>query len=138
MSILIKDMGMPKSCVWMDELHNTYSCPLLDSEDCCRLQECREEWTWEEQYDGCPLEELTECEDAVSRKAARHALCKAVHKNDSKIPCENQTASCLWSKTRVCDYVRESDKLPPVTPKPKTGHWIITSKFDDCYYARCD
>ena len=57
------------------------------------------------------------CEDVISRKAAKHALCKAVHKNED-IPCENQTASCLWSKTRVCDYAREIDALPSAQPEP--------------------
>ena len=63
--------------------------------------------------------EYEACEDAVSRIEVRHAICKAVHKNDSDIPCENQTASCLWTGTRVCDYVREIDKLPSVTPAAK-------------------
>lgn len=54
--------------------------------------------------------------DLISRQAARHALCKAVH-NGEDIPCENQTASCLWTGTRVCDYVREIDALPPVQPE---------------------
>ena len=53
--------------------------------------------------------------DLISRQAARHALCKAVHKGED-IPCENQTASCLWTGTRVCDYVREIDALPTVQP----------------------
>lgn len=54
--------------------------------------------------------------DLISRQAARHALCKAVHKGED-IPCENQTASCLWTGTRVCDYVREIDALPTVQPE---------------------
>ena len=61
--------------------------------------------------------------DLISRQAARHALCKAVHKGED-IPCENQTASCLWTGTRVCDYVREIDALPSVQPERKTGYWI--------------
>lgn len=53
-------------------------------------------------------------DDYIKRSNAVHALCKAVHKDDVDgiIPCENQTASCLWSKTRVCDYAREIDALP--------------------------
>ena len=61
--------------------------------------------------------------DLISRQAARHALCKAVHKGED-VPCENQTASCLWTGTRVCDFVREIDALPPIQPEPKKGHWI--------------
>lgn len=62
--------------------------------------------------------------DLIERQAARHALCKAVHKGED-IPCENQTASCLWTGTRVCDYVREIDALPTVQPEQ---HWIPCSE----------
>ena len=54
--------------------------------------------------------------DLIDRQAARHALCKAVHKGEG-IPCENQTASCLLTGTRVCDYVREIDALPSAQPE---------------------
>lgn len=55
--------------------------------------------------------------DLISRQEARHALCKAVH-NGEDVPCENQTASCLWTGTRVCDFVRAIDALPSVQPEP--------------------
>ena len=62
--------------------------------------------------------------DLISRQAARHALCKAVH-NGEDVPCENQTASCLWTGTRVCDFVREIDALPSVQPEPSIPlSWI--------------
>lgn len=51
-------------------------------------------------------------DDYIKRSDAVHALCKAVHKDDGEVPCENQTTSCLWSKTRVCDYARVIDALP--------------------------
>jgi hypothetical protein len=72
------------------------------------------------------------CEDAVSREAVKHALCKAVHKNED-IPCENQTASCLWSKTRVCDYAREIDALPSAQPRmlTETERLICKMYLDD-------
>ena len=62
--------------------------------------------------------------DLIDRQAARHALCKAVH-NGEDVPCENQTASCLWTGTRVCDFVREIDALPTVQPEPSIPlSWI--------------
>lgn len=73
-----------------------------------------------------------ECEDAISRQAAKHALCKAVHKRDSEIPCNNQTCSCLWTGTSVQDYAREINALPSVTPKPKTGKWIVHYECPVC------
>ena len=59
-------------------------------------------------------------DDTISRQAAIQAFCKAVHKNDDTIPCDNQTVSCLWSKTRVCDFAREIYRLPTVQPEPLT------------------
>lgn len=82
-------------------------------------------------------------EDAIRREDALQALCKAVHKNDDTIPCPNQRESCLWSKTKVQDYAREIWKLPPVTPQPKTGHWIYKQyggypEQGDWYCSKCD
>lgn len=28
--------------------------------------------------------------------------------------------------------------IPSAQPEWKKGKWIISSKFDDCYYAKCD
>ena len=74
--------------------------------------------------------------DLISRQAARHALCKAVHKGED-IPCENQTASCLWTGTRVCDFVREIDALPPVQPELHEGHWIEGNIYRDVIECNC-
>ena len=59
------------------------------------------------------ISSLDNISDVISRRSAKLALCKAVHK-DEPMPCDNQTASCLWSGTRVCDYAREIDALPSV------------------------
>ena len=58
MSVIVKDMEMPKSCIWRDG-----RCPLLGDDDGCKLQDCQEEWTWEDQYKGCPLSEAYEGDD---------------------------------------------------------------------------
>ena len=64
-----------------------------------------------------------------------HALCRAVHK-DKPIPCENQACSCLWSKTRVCDYVREIGKLPSAQPEQR---WIpVTERLPFAEYGEGD
>jgi len=52
MSVLIKGMEKPKSCTWRDG-----RCPLLCDDD-CKLQDCQEEWTWQDQYKGCPLSDV--------------------------------------------------------------------------------
>ena len=59
MSVIIKDMKKPSNCIWTEECVG-YKCPLLNDEDCCNLQDCKEEWTWADQYAGCPLVELPE------------------------------------------------------------------------------
>ena len=75
-------------------------------------------------------------DDLISRQAARHALCKAVH-NGEDVPCENQTASCLWTGTRVCDFVREIDALPPV--QPETAKRIVGKSRDGMtLWYQCD
>ena len=74
------------------------------------------------EHEKAQLSKENTTSDLISRQAARHALCKAVHKGED-VPCENQTASCLWTGTRVCDFVREIDALPPVQPEPKEGEW---------------
>lgn len=63
---------------------------------------------------------VTTTEDAISRTAAKHALCNVVH-NGRKLPCPNQTTSCLSTKGRVCDFVEELNKLPSV--QPQTVDW---------------
>ena len=70
-------------------------------------------------------------DDYISRKAAINALCKAVHKDDGIIPCENQTTSCLWSGTRVCDYAREIDALP-------SADVVDVVRCRDCKYFEQD
>ena len=72
-------------------------------------------------------------DDLISRQAAKHALCKAVHKKDELIPCENQTCSCLWTGTRVCDYARAIDDLPSVHPEPDWDEILIIC--DNCGHA---
>ena len=82
MSILINGMEMPKSCIWRDG-----KCPLLGDDDNCKLQDCQEDWTWEDQYKGCPLSEAPEpCEDAVSRQAAIDTIDKALSRTFTE-PC---------------------------------------------------
>lgn len=60
MSVIVKGMKMPGSCEWMDDKYNVHRCPILGDDDDCKLQDCKEDWTWQEQYAGCPLVELPE------------------------------------------------------------------------------
>ena len=54
MSVMIKGMDKPLQCD-----NNKYRCPLLDEYDNCKLQDCKDFETWEEQYAGCPLIQMS-------------------------------------------------------------------------------
>lgn len=71
MSVLIKGMEKPKSCTWWDG-----RCPLLGDDDDCKLQDCQEEWTWQDQYKGCPLSDAPDKNvgDMIYRQAAIEAF----------------------------------------------------------------
>ena len=30
------------------------------------------------------------------------------------------------------------DSMPTIEPERKKGEWIVTSEFEDCYYAKCN
>lgn len=62
-----------------------------------------------------PSAQSEPCEDAVSRLAVRHTLCKAVHKD-----------------ARICDYVREIDRLPSAQPEREKGEWILVTDHFVC------
>ena len=54
MSVLIKGMNKPLRC---DDGGNR--CPLLDEWDNCKLQDCKDFETWEDQYEGCPIIQMS-------------------------------------------------------------------------------
>ena len=51
------------------------------------------------------------CEDAISREAALNSLIGNTHLDG-------------YDLAEALDAIENTDKLPPVTPKPKTGRWI--------------
>ena len=117
MSILIKGMEMPKSCIWRDG-----KCPLLGDDDNCKLQDCQEDWTWEDQYKGCPLSEVPEpCEDAVSRKDVIDLF-----KRGAEIIAKAKGISVEDMPHNGLDALMN---LPPVTPKRKTGKWLDNYQY---------
>lgn len=54
------------------------------------------------------------CEDAISRQAVMDALC-----NDCEL-FRNGEQTCFTK----CEEYHFLATLPPVTPQPKTGHWV--------------
>ena len=105
MSILIKDMEMPDCC---------FHCVCSDdgcgiTGDTLTIEEMRERPDW------CPLEELPECGDAVSRKW----LLEGVEEEWIKFDTEEDY-------NRYIHLVR--DIAPSVMPERKKGKWIKTNQ----------
>ena len=64
MAVII-DMERPSNCMWTEKCVG-YKCPLLNDENCCNLQDCKDEWTWQDQYAGCPLSDVVYCKDCIN------------------------------------------------------------------------
>ena len=75
---------------------------------------------------GMAIEALSAepCEDAISRQAVLEAI----------------MTNCIWeneynlTSSRIKKAV---ESLPPVTPKPKTGHWIKDNPWTKAYCSEC-
>ena len=67
------------------------------------------------------------CEDAISRQAAVDFLKKhAETYKDVTVKMTFMTSASL---------INNRNNLPPVTPQPKTGHWIFDEVLDRHYYC---
>lgn len=68
---------------------------------------------------GCEYKEQEPCEDAISRQAVDKAI-------------YDYSRSCDVNYAQIMEYI---DKIPPVNPQTKTGHWIEQEDFNgDTYY----
>jgi hypothetical protein len=90
--------------------------------------ECRDYSQWEMESISRSCENSTECEDAVSRRKAFEYFVSLWECIGTIMDREE------WED--VCKTT--ANELPSVTPKRKTGKWIITCEFEDCYYAKCN
>lgn len=109
MSVIIKGLKKPRNCIWTEKSVG-YKCPLLNDEDCCNLQDCKEEWTWEDQYSGCPLTELPEKHGRLVDADALHTLF------------ENQ-----WHYLQCLNW----DENPTAEAKQTGINWCINTLHDD-------
>ena len=75
------------------------------------------------------LLEQQSCDDAISRQDALRAFMYAT--NGERLPdynCDN------YPVTYDLRYIKKTLRaLPPVTPQPKTGHWIIKDSKEQGY-----
>ena len=119
MSILIKDMEMPERCLECPFYDNyNYYCTLYSFGIPARYNRdgnTRPEW--------CELEELPKCEDAVSRKDVIELI-------------KNSYYNIADSMEDTWAMVEDAEKLPSVTPKPRTGKWVKVME-GNAYRDRC-
>ena len=59
------------------------------------------------------------CDDAISREMALNSLIDNTHLDG-------------YDLAEALDAIENKEKLPPVTPQSKTGHWIHFAQSDDC------
>lgn len=69
--------------------------------------------------------------DLIDRKAAIDAL----HEWEKVYTWDE---NCLEDREKVYAPSEVIEDLPDVEPERKKGKWIITSEFEDCYYAKCN
>ena len=132
MSILIKDMEKPKFCYAVIDGETKY-CPFVNTDDDCVLQLEKGicEGTWEDQYSKCPLVETSDsCEDAVSRQRLLSDL-KELITAWKKYPV---MAEQIKGVETAIGYV---EAIPPVTPKRKTGRWLIRDGISGAQCSEC-
>lgn len=100
-----------------------FDCPL--SHGCPKIKGCTNEQAIEyasEMPNDCPLSAQPERKtdgDTISRQAAIDCL----------------TATSLKKYDFILDARDKIKNLPPVTPQPKTGHWIFDEILDRHYYC---
>ena len=111
MSVLIKDMEMPKDCATCHFCHTEYFRAW-----CCITGEDIEITDMTAVQEDCPLSEAPEpCEDAASRKAAIEAVIDL---------CKHYTPTKSVNHPHMDFVIEVLQDLPPVTPKRKKGKWI--------------
>jgi hypothetical protein len=88
--------------------------------------ECRDNSQWEMKPISRSHENGTECEDAVSRKAAIEAVMDL---------CKHYTLTKSVNHPHVDFVIEALQDLPPVTPKRKTGEWIHSDFSHEFLYC---
>lgn len=107
MSIIIKGMKKPKSCLEYKNEY-VYRCPLLsDIEDVCLAQgedsyNCK---SWEELYASCPLIELPPHGRLIDGDALRQAMYHEAFETDSSM--QKWDSGC-WIRYKMFEQLEEA------------------------------
>lgn len=107
------EMNKPSACRWTDEEGSIHLCPFLDSEYECILQGRIGYWSWGGQYKNCPLHEVTEDSDTISREAVINAINSLHDKPNAWLDCAVEAVESLPSSP---------------TPNRPHGRWIPCSE----------
>lgn len=107
------EMNKPSACRWTDEEGSIHLCPFLDSEYECILQGRIGYWSWGGQYKNCPLHEVTEDSDTISREAVINAINSLHDKPNAWLDCAVEAVESLPSSP---------------TPNRPHGQWIPCSE----------
>lgn len=102
-----------KAQAWEAQLQEEYG-KVKSCKECA--EEHRQLAEWLKDYKR--LKEQESCEDAISRQAVLE-IAKSSNSN--------------WIDNSV--LFKKVNELPPVTPKPKMGHWIFDEVLDRHYYC---
>lgn len=164
MSVLIKNMEMPKGCIYANDNDQTEYCPLLNHDDVpfCQYIESEPEIAIgiDERPVYCPLSDVPEpCENAVSRQAAIDAIyetfCYAYCDNCEKEMNEDLCGDCHrkyqnWaaSKNIISKTINSLPSAQPEVlacgngelieqPERKKGKWLELD-FTEAWEYKCD
>lgn len=108
MSVLIKNMEMPKGCIYANDNDQTEYCPLLNHDDVpfCQYIESEPEIAIgiDERPVYCPLSDVPEpCENTVSRQAAIDAAMQY---------CPDDDGSCSKADRDIRELLDDIENLP--------------------------
>ena len=113
MSVLIKNMEMPKGCIYANDNDQTEYCPLLNHDDVpfCQYIESEPEIAIGigERPVYCPLSDVPEpCENTVSRQAAIDAVMQY---------CPDDDGSCSKADRDIRELLDDIENLPSAQPE---------------------
>lgn len=132
MSVLIKNMEMPKGCIYANDNDQTEYCPLLNHDDVpfCQYIENEPESAIgiDERPVYCPLSDVSEpCQDTVSRQDAIELAMQY---------CPDDDGTCSKADEDIRNLLDELEDLPSAQPE-RTGKWIEQDDGWDGVYYEC-
>ena len=132
MSVLIKNMEMPKGCIYANDNDQTEYCPLLNHDDVpfCQYIENEPESAIgiDERPVYCPLSDVSEpCQDTVSRQDAIELAMQY---------CPDDDGTCSKADEDIRNLLDELEDLPSAQPE-RAGKWIDCNNSEHWKCSEC-